>query len=166
MRELKQYICKDNSVSLRTLATKLSGDEVSHVTVGVRLRELGYKSGLPNGTPMLTADQKANRVAWATNHLNDQWERTLFSAFQLFRNTISVWYKGPRPIRPLPKNRQKVLPGVGFVPRAKPVYTVLQASWMQGFTQKFWRDIFQKSGECLEEGGDFDRIMTRSIQAG
>src|SRR6185369_3041392 len=34
---------------------------------------------------MLTADQKANRVAWATNHLNDQWETTLFSdetAFQ------------------------------------------------------------------------------------
>ena len=62
LRELKQYIRKDNSVSLRTLATKLSGDgvEVSHVTVGVHLRELGYKSGLPNGTPMLTADQKAN----------------------------------------------------------------------------------------------------------
>ena len=124
LRELKQYIRKDNSVSLRTLATKLSGDgvEVSHVTVGARLRELGYKSGLPNGTPMLTADQKANRVAWATNHLNDQWERTLFSdktAFQLFRNTISVWYKGPRPIRPLPKNRQKVFAWGGFCAKGK-----------------------------------------------
>ena len=93
------------------------GVEVSHVTVGAHLRELGYKSGLPNGTPMLTAEQKANRVTWATNHLNDQWERTLFSdetAFQLFRNTISVWYKGPRPIWPLPKNCQKVFAWGGF----------------------------------------------------
>ena len=46
------------------------------------------------------------------------------------------------------KIAKKFLPGVGFVPRAKPVYTVLQASWMQGFTQKFWRDIFQKSGDA------------------
>ena len=45
------------------------------------------------------------------NHLNDQWERTLFSdkiAFQLFRNIMTQWYKGIRPIRPLPKNQQKI----------------------------------------------------------
>ena len=63
-RELEQYIREDSSLSLRTLATKLSGDEVevSHVTVGARLRELGYKSGLPNGTPMLTADQRQTEL--------------------------------------------------------------------------------------------------------
>ena len=80
-RELEQYIREDSSLSLRTLATKLSknGVKVSYVTVGARLKELGYKNGLPNGTPMFTAAQKARRVEWAMNHLNDQWERTLFS---------------------------------------------------------------------------------------
>ena len=108
-RKLGQYIRKDSSSTLRTLATKLSkdGEPVSHMIVGRRLKELGYKSGLPIGTPMLTADHKAKRVEWARKHLHDNWERTLFSdetAFHLFRNTIKRWYKGPKPIRPLPKS--------------------------------------------------------------
>ena len=71
---------------------------------------------------MLTAVQKAKWVEWATNHLNDQWEKTLFSdetAFQLFRNTISQWYKGSRPFRPLPKNRQKIFAWGRFCVKGK-----------------------------------------------
>ncbi|CAG8549883.1 1904_t:CDS:2 [Rhizophagus irregularis] len=34
------------------------------------------------------------------------------TTFQLFRNTIKYWHKGPSPIRPLPKNRQKRIPEV------------------------------------------------------
>jgi transposase len=144
-RDLERYIRKDSSLSLRTLATKLSnnGVEVSHVTVGARLKELGYKNGLPNGTPMLTAVQKAKRVEWATNHLNDQWEKTLFSdetAFQLFRNTISQWYKGPRPIRPLPKNRQKIFAWGGFCARGK---TTLHC-FTGIMNAKFYIDILQQ----------------------
>ena len=49
---------------------------------------------------MLTVAHKEARVSWATRHLNDNWDTTLFSdetAFQLFRNTITQWYKGERP---------------------------------------------------------------------
>jgi hypothetical protein len=75
------------------LAIKLSKDGklVSHSTVGRRLKELGYKNALPIGTPMLTDGHKAKRVEWAKEHLNDSWEKTLFSdetAFSLFRNTV------------------------------------------------------------------------------
>ena len=69
---------------------------MSHVTIGSRLKEPGYKSGLPSGTPMFTAAQKVKRVEWATKNLNNRWKKTLISdktAFQLFRNTIAVWYK-------------------------------------------------------------------------
>jgi len=61
---LRQYICKDSSTTLHTLATRLSkdGEPVSHMTVGRRLKELGYKSGLPIGTPMLTVITRQNRL--------------------------------------------------------------------------------------------------------
>ncbi|CAB5359663.1 unnamed protein product [Rhizophagus irregularis] len=93
---------------------------------------------------MLTAAQKVKRIEWAQNHLNDRWEKTLFSdetAFQLFRDTIKYWHKDPRPIRPLPKNRQKVLAWAGFCAKEK-----------------------QKLEEFLVEGEDFNRIAIRSIQ--
>lgn len=123
-RKLKQYVHKDSSSSLRTLATKLSKDEepISHMTVGRRLKELGYKNALPIGTPMLTTDHKAKRMEWARKHLNDDWQTTLFTdetAFHLFRNTIKQWFKGPKPIRPLPKNRQKIFAWGGFCVKGK-----------------------------------------------
>jgi len=108
------------------LATELSkdGEPISHMTVGRRLKDLGYRNALPIGTPMLTDNHKAKRVEWAIiiNHLHDNWETTLFSdetAFNLFRNTIRQWYKGPKPIRPLPKNRQKVFAWGGFCVKGK-----------------------------------------------
>jgi transposase len=123
-RELERYVRKDCSSSLRTLAIKLSedGGYVSHMTIGRRLKELGYKSALPTGTSMLTANHKTRQIEWTRDHLNDNWEKTLFSdetAFNLFRNTIKQWYKGPRPIRPLPKNRQKVFAWGGFCVKGK-----------------------------------------------
>src|SRR5436853_6845436 len=59
---------------------------------------------------MLTSDHKQKRIEWAKKHINDNWNKTLFSdetSFQLFRNTIKQWYKGARPIRPIPKDRRK-----------------------------------------------------------
>ena len=63
-RELERYIRKDSSSSLRTLAIKLSndGDPVSHMTIGRRLKELGYKSVLPTGTSMLMANHKTRWI--------------------------------------------------------------------------------------------------------
>ena len=42
-------------------------------------------------SPMLTVEQKQNRVEWAKKHQGDDWNRTIFtdeSSFQMFRNTV------------------------------------------------------------------------------
>lgn len=87
------------------------------MTISRHLAAHGYSNALPLGTPMLTDIHKQKRVQWARQHLNDDWSNTLFSdetAFQLYRNTIRRWYKGVRPIRPLPKDRTKILAWGGF----------------------------------------------------
>ena len=56
---------------------------------------------------MLTSDHKQKRIEWAKKYIDDNWNKTLFgdeTSFQLFRNTIKQWYKGARPIRPIPKD--------------------------------------------------------------
>jgi len=73
------------------------GIEVSRSTVTRHLAEHGYRNALPLNTPMLTSDHKQKRIEWAKKHINDNWNKTLFSdetSFQLFRNTIKQWYKG------------------------------------------------------------------------
>ena len=64
-RELEQCIRNNNS-PLRTLAIELSkdGEHISHMTVGRRLKELGYKNSLPISTPMLTNNHKTKWVEW------------------------------------------------------------------------------------------------------
>ena len=118
-KALGQYIRRDSSISTRTLATKLSKIDVnvSHQTVGRYLATLGYKKALPLGTPMLTDAHKRKRVAWAREHLDDNWDNTFFSdetAFKLFRNTVERWYKGARPIRRIPKDQRKIFVWGGF----------------------------------------------------
>ena len=74
---------------------------------------------------MLTNAHKQKRVEWAHHHLNDDWKKTLFSdetAFQLFRNTVERWYKGERPVRPMPKKRTKIFAWGGFQQKEKQLY--------------------------------------------
>ena len=118
-RAIGQYIRREPSISARSVAVKLEdiGVDVSRSTVSRHLTGLGYKNALPLCTPMLTPVHKQKRVEWAQKHLNDNWNRTLFSdetAFQLFQNTIRHWYKGARPIRPMPKDRSKIFAWGGF----------------------------------------------------
>ncbi|GBC40527.1 transposable element Tc1 transposase [Rhizophagus irregularis DAOM 181602=DAOM 197198] len=112
-RSLGQSIRRDTSVPTRTLAKKLGqmGLEVSHSTVSRHLTVHGYKKSLPRATPMLTAVHKQKRIEWAQQHINDNWNTTLFSdetAFQLFQNTVKRWHKKIQPIRPMPKDRTKI----------------------------------------------------------
>ncbi|GET51429.1 IS630 family transposase [Rhizophagus irregularis DAOM 181602=DAOM 197198] len=118
-RSLGQSIRRDTSVPTRTLAKKLGqmGLEVSHSTVSRHLTVHGYKKSLPRATPMLTAAHKQKCIEWAQQHINDNWNTTLFSdetAFQLFRNTVKRWHKKIRPIRPMPKDRTKIFAWGGF----------------------------------------------------
>ncbi len=123
-RALCQYIRHDTSLSTRTLARKLEnlGTQVSYRTIGRHLASIGYLKKLPKATPMLTEAHKQKRIEWARNHINDQWEKTIFTdetAFQLFRNTVERWYKGERPVRRIPKERTKIMAWGGFCVEGK-----------------------------------------------
>ena len=98
-RAMAQYLVRDPRLSTRNLAIKLTKNvtKVSHMPISRHLARLGYQNSLPLKTAMLAVAHREARVSWATRHLNDNWENTLFSdetAFQLFRNTITQWYKG------------------------------------------------------------------------
>ena len=144
-KAIGQYLRHDPSLSSRKIATKLSENdlEVSYRTVSRHLHSLGYKNNLPAVTPMLTSVHKIKRVEWARAHLNDNWNKTLFSdetAFQLFRNTIKQWYKGARPIRPIPKNRTKIFAWGGFCATGKTSLFCFQ----EIMTGPFYVEILQK----------------------
>lgn len=144
-KALGQYIRRNSSISTRTLTKKLSqiGVEVSHMTISRHLSAHGYKKALPMATPMLTNAHKQKRVEWAQQHLNDNWNRTLFSdetAFQLFRNTVERWYKGVRPIRPMPKDRTKIFAWGGFCLAGKTSLFCFR----QIMDAKFFVEILQK----------------------
>ena len=98
---------------------------VSHMTISRYLKEHGYQKSIPQATPMLTTKHKEKRVEWATNHLNDDWSKTLFSdetAFQLFRNTVSCWHREKDQSDAFQKIEPKFWLGVGFVSKEKPLY--------------------------------------------
>jgi len=95
-RILSQYVRHDTSLSTRTLARKLQniGVEASYKTVGRHLSSAGYVKRLPKATPMLTEAHKIKRVEWAKQHINDQWNKTMFTdetsipAFQEYCRTL------------------------------------------------------------------------------
>jgi transposase len=123
-RALGQYIRRDPTISTRTLAVRLlkTGIQASYRTIGRHLASLDYKKNIPLATPMLTDKHKKKRVEWAHRHLNDNWNRTVFTdetAFCLFRNTLERWYKGPRPTRAIPKDRKKIFAWGGFCKKGK-----------------------------------------------
>lgn len=123
-RALGQFIRNNTSISTRTLEKKLinMGIEVSYRTIGRHLAGLGYQKKLPKATPMLTEDHKRKRVEWANKHINENWNKTLFTdetAFQLFRNTVERWYKGERPVRLMPKDRTKIMAWGSFCAKGK-----------------------------------------------
>ena len=114
-RPIAQYIRRDNETTLKEIKEKLSKTHqrsVSLPTISRHLRNHAYRSILPANRPMLTAEQKQNRVECLKKHQADGWYRTVFtdeSSFQLFRKTIRRWSKNPESeVKRIPKNRQKV----------------------------------------------------------
>jgi len=112
------------------LANKLllKGINVSYVTVLRHLAHLGYDKKRPLATPMLTTKHKEKRIEWAQKHINDNWNRTLFTdetLFWLFRNTIEYWYKD---IRPFLKTEPELMPGAVSVLKERPVSFVFATS--------------------------------------
>ena len=64
---IAQYIRQDNETTLKEIEEKLSKTHqrlVSLSTISRHLRDHDYRSVFPINTPMLTAEQKQNRVEW------------------------------------------------------------------------------------------------------
>ena len=130
MKALGQYVRRNLAISSRTLANKLllKGINVSYVTVLRHLAHLGYDKKRPLATPMLTTKHKEKRIEWAQKHINDNWNRTLFTdetLFWLFRNTIEYWYKD---IRPFLKTEPELMSGAVSVLKERPVSFVFAKS--------------------------------------
>ena len=111
-----QWLRRNNELTSKEIAKKLFQTRnlnVSRWTVLRQLFRMGYKSTLPRATPMLTKEHKERRIQWAQQHLDDNWNRTIFSdesSFQLFRNTVRRWSKNSRKeVKRIPKNRQKIM---------------------------------------------------------
>lgn len=120
-QKIRRQIQKNPSISTRSLVAELGG-AVSQSTVLRHLWDHGYQNDVPKSLPMLTLQHKEKRVEWAKKHLNDNWNKTFFSdetAFQLFRNTIGQWHKGPKPVRRIPKDRRKIFAWGGFCKAGK-----------------------------------------------
>ena len=99
-KTIGQSIRRDSSISLRTLETKL----LNKVTMS-RAHQFQDTFRI---LVIIRNYQKRRRVEWAQTHLNDNWNKTVFTdetAFQLFRNTVERWYKNKRPTRRIPKDR-------------------------------------------------------------
>ena len=112
---ISQYIRRNNEITLKEIQEKLSESRrtfVSISTISRHLHDHGYRNALPINTPMLTTEQKLNRIQWSKAHMNDDWTRTVVtdeSSFQLFGNTIRRCSKTPeKEVERKPKNRQKV----------------------------------------------------------
>lgn len=115
-RSIGQLVRRNSAVTTRQLAIKVQETHnisISHTNIWRHMVKKGYNNAIPLSTPMLTSGHIEARKAWAQAHLNDNWDRTIFTdetAFDLFRNKVTRWYKnGERPIRRLPKSRQKVM---------------------------------------------------------
>jgi transposase len=125
-RSIGQVVRHNTAVSTHQLAIKLQvthNVSISQPTVWRHMKKKGYKSSVPIGTPMLTTRHFEARIAWTQTHLNDNWSHTIFTdetAFDLFRNKIRRWHKdGQRPVRRLPKSRQKVMAWGGISLKGK-----------------------------------------------
>ena len=115
-RTIGQMIRRNKEVTAFQIATRLEQEEGTNVscwTVRRHLRRMGYVNTLPRRKPMLTEEQRRQRLSWALAHKDDDWSRTVFSdetSIQLFRNTVRRWSKDPRSeVKRVPKCRQKIM---------------------------------------------------------
>ena len=73
-RAIAQNIRRDNETTLKEVKGKLLKIHQRSVllsTISRHLRDHGYRNVLPINIPMLTAEQKQNRVEWAKKHQDD-----------------------------------------------------------------------------------------------
>jgi len=88
-KAIGQFVCRDSTISLRTLSNKLSGNgiNVHYSTIQHHMKRKNYKKAVTLATPMLTDSHKKRRVEWAKKHLNNDWSPGLKISGILLRPT-------------------------------------------------------------------------------
>jgi len=116
-RQLGRMVQVNTSTNSKELATRLNesnpGLNVSRSTISRELSRLHWKVDIPKTIPFLTDNHKKRRIEWALSHAKLNWKKVVFSdetTFQMYRNTIKVYYKEnqPPPQKPMPKHSYKV----------------------------------------------------------
>jgi hypothetical protein len=95
--------------------------KISSSTVYRTLTEMGYLKFVPRKVPFMTKRTKENRVMWARNHCDFNWEKVVFtdeSTFEFYRTKIREWAK-ERPNKGVPKNGPKIMIWGGISARGK-----------------------------------------------
>ena len=107
-------VSKKRKVSSRKIATDLQSKNifVSPRTVRRRLNEAGYKYLPPMTKPLLTDKARENRLKWANENKDRNWNNVIFTdetTFELFRPPVKVWRaKGEKVVMPKVKHPLKV----------------------------------------------------------
>jgi transposase len=145
-RALGQHVRRNGAISTRQLACTIQQTQnisISHAAIWRHMKKKEYESSIPRATPMLTDWHIEQRKAWALAHLRDNWYRTIFTdetAFDLFRNKVRRWHKsGKKPIRRLPKSRQKVM-AWGAFPEGKNAFILLHRYYGWALLCKYTAD--------------------------
>ena len=98
-RRLIQLAKKKNTSSARDLQiemVKRSNPIVAPRTIRRYLNRAGYFNMVPKTQPLLTPNQKLNRIKWCKDHQRTRWSQWIFSdesRFQLFRCREGRWAK-------------------------------------------------------------------------
>lgn len=95
--------------------------KISSSTFYRKLTEMGYLKFVPRKVPFITKRTKENRVMWAPNHCDFNWEKVVFtdeSTFEFYRTKICEWAK-ERPNKGVPKNGPKIMIWGGISARGK-----------------------------------------------
>jgi transposase len=114
---LGRLIAKDKFSTVKdltnSLQTAFSNLTISRWSVNRAINRLGYHSQLPQRVPILTADHKKARVAWAKAHVHENWNKVVWTdetSFQMFSNTMRAFHKDDEaPLeKPIPKHPYKI----------------------------------------------------------
>lgn len=135
--QVKRHVPRASAHTLAKRVSEISGSPVSTSTIRRALHQSGYHWRLP-GRKKLTSSQKAARVAFAEEHLADDWKQTWAfdeSYFNLHRTSnrywVSVTTEESVQRSKLTNAQEKISVGICFAinPRGKSALCFLPKNW-------------------------------------
>lgn len=114
-RSLVSLANQNRKMSIRKLASRFNQirkKNVSHETVRKELLRRGYRHKVARNIPMLTDRHRLQRLLWAKNNKETDWERVVFTdemSIWLAGGKIRLWCKGAQQaVKPSNKHSPKL----------------------------------------------------------